>query len=379
MRLVFVVNNPDFLVSHRMVLVRGAVAAGHDVHAIAPTGLGTATLRAAGVETHEWSLDRKGQALVSEAASVAALAKHYVRLAPDLVHHVTIKPVLYGSAAARLVRRPAIVNAVSGFGYVFLATGRAAALRRRAVAAAYRVALSSPRSVCVLQNDDDEADLRGIGALTPEVEVVKIRGSGVDLSRFRQTPIPTGAPVVLLPARLLWDKGVGEFVDAARSVRRARPEVRFVLAGGLDPGNPAAVAEAEVRKWVAEGLVEWWGHQHDMVKTFEQSTIVCLPSYREGMPKALLEAAAIGRALITTDAPGCRDAVGRGAAGLLVPVKDARAIAEAVLRLIRDQPERDRLAQRARDLAVTNFDEQQVLHAHLKVYERLRGLAPRLP
>lgn len=372
-RLVFVVNNPDFLVSHRLVLVRGAKDAGYDVHAIAPDGAGTEVLRRLGVETHPWTLDRKGQGPLTEARSVGELVALYLRLEPDIVHHVTIKPVLYGSAAARIVRGPAVVNAVSGFGYVFLAQGGLAAVRRRAIAAAYRMALSTPRSAVVLQNDDDEADLRRLGALD-RAEVVKIRGSGVDLTRFRRLPEPEGRPVVMLPARMLRDKGVLEFVEAARLVRAAGRDVRFVLAGGLDPGNPAAVSREEVERWTREGAVEWWGHQADMVPAFAQATIVCLPSYREGMPKALLEAAAVGRALVTSDAPGCRDAVDGGRAGALVPPKDPRAIAEAVMRLLDDPEERRRLAHSARQLAEERFDEQSVLRAHLSLYERLRSL-----
>ncbi|MBL8919467.1 MAG: glycosyltransferase family 4 protein [Myxococcaceae bacterium] len=371
-RLVFVVNNPDFLVSHRLVLVRGARAAGYDVHAITPDGSGVGDLERLGVEVHRWRLDRKGQGPATEASSVAALVWHYARLQPDIAHHVTIKPVLYGSAAARVVRRTAVVNAVSGFGYVFLAQGPLAALRRRAIAAAYRMALSTPRSVVVLQNDDDEADLRRFGALD-RADVVKIRGSGVDLTRFRVAPEPEGPPVVMLPARLLRDKGVVEFVDAARAVRANRPGVRFVLAGGLDPGNPAAVTLEEVERWRSEGVVEWWGHQRDMAAAFGQATLVCLPSYREGMPKALLEAAAVGRALLTTDAPGCRDAVDGGRAGVLFPVKDSAALARAIIRLVDDPQERQRLAKEARRLAEERFDEQAVLRAHLNLYERLRS------
>ncbi|MCA2979746.1 MAG: glycosyltransferase family 1 protein, partial [Myxococcaceae bacterium] len=258
-RLVFVVNNPDFLVSHRLVLVRGAIAAGYEVHAIAPEGAGVAALEREGVVSHRWQLDRKSQGPLVEARSLAALVALYVRLAPDVVHHVTIKPVLYGSAAARLVRRPAVVNAVSGFGYVFLASGTRAFMRRRAVSLAYRVALSTPRSVVVLQNDDDEADLRRAGALG-NAEVVKIRGSGVDLARFSPTPPPAGPPLIVLPARLLRDKGVVEFVEAARRVRALRPAVRFALVGGLDPGNPAAISADELSAWVREGVVEAWGH-----------------------------------------------------------------------------------------------------------------------
>lgn len=371
-RLVFVVNNPDFLVSHRMVLVRGAREAGYDVHAVTPRGTGTTALQREGVECHTWDLSRKGQHPLMEANSLASLVSLYSRLAPDIVHHVTIKPILYGSLAARIVRRPAVVNAVSGFGFVFLAQGRVARLRRQAVSRAYRVALSTPRSIAVLQNDDDEADLRRFDALG-SAHVVKIRGSGVDLARFVETQEPAGPPVVMLPARLLKDKGVFEFVEAARLVRQRVPTARFVMVGGLDPGNPAAVTQAEISAWLSEGVVEWWGHQQDMAATLAKSTLVCLPSYREGMPKALLEAAATGRALVTTDAPGCRDAVGRGAAGVLVPVKDPVALAAAVLSLLGSPARRNELARAARALAVSQFDERQVLASHLNVYEALRG------
>lgn len=372
-RLVFTVNNPDFLVSHRLVLVKGALAAGYDVHAVAPEGQGFEVLANLGVECHRWSLVRKSQALVGEGRAVASLISVYARLAPDIVHQVTIKPVLYGSAACRLIKKPAVVNAVSGFGYVFLAQGPIAEARRRAVAAAYRVALTTPRSAVVLQNDDDEADLRRFGALAASADVVKIRGSGVDLSQFLPCPEPAGPPVVMLPARLLWDKGVREFVEAAEVVRRVEPTVRFVLAGGLDDGNPAAVARADVEKWVRSGQVEWWGHQADMAAAFAKATLVCLPSYREGMPKALLEAAAVGRALITTDAPGCRDAVDGGRAGLMVPVRDAAALAEAVLLLIRNEGHRRSFAAAARNLAMSRFDDRLVLRDHLHLYARLLG------
>lgn len=372
-RLVFVVNNPSFLVSHRLVLVRGARAFGYDVHAVTPEGDGVALLEKEGVEWHRWDLSRKGQHPLAEAASVASLVRHYARLSPDVVHHVTIKPVLYGSAAARVVRKPAVVNAVSGFGYIFLSSGPLAELRRRAVTRAYRTALSTPRSVVILQNDDDEADLRRFGALG-SAHVVKIRGSGVDFTQFVETPEPPGPPLVMLPARLLKDKGVLEFVEAARQVRRGDPTVRFVLVGGLDEGNPAAITEPQLRRWLSEGAVEWWGHQADMAAAFAKATIVCLPSYREGMPKALLEAAAVGRALITTDVPGCRDAVARGAAGVLVPAKDAGAIAAAVNELLENPTRRQQLATAARALAVSQFDERQVLSSHLAVYESLRGV-----
>ncbi len=369
-RLAFVVNNPDFLVSHRLVLVKGAQAAGYDVHAIAPEGAGVATLEALGVPVHRWQLDRKGQRATEEAFTVARVVDLYRRLKPDVVHHVTIKPVLYGSAAAHATGVRGIVNAVSGLGYIFLASGLGAELRRRAVAAAYRAALGAARTQVILQNDDDEADLRRLGALGPGAHVVKIRGSGVDLHRFSPSAEPTGTPVVVLPARLLKDKGVVEFVEAARLLRAQRRDVRMVLVGGLDPGNPAAVTQAELDGWLAEGAVEWWGHRNDMPQVFREANLVCLPSYREGLPKALLEAAAAGRAIVTTDAPGCRDVVDFGRLGPLVPVRDAVSLAREVGRLL-DPAVRGPLAQQLARHAAAHFSEQQVLTQHLAVYDHL--------
>lgn len=370
-RLAFVVNNVDFLLSHRLVLVKGALARGYEVHAIAPRATGVRTLEALGVRFHEWRLDRSGQQVTAEAVSIARLVHLYRTVKPDLVHHVTIKPVLYGSIAARLTGVRGVVNAVSGLGYVFLARGLRAELRRRAIGLAYRVALSTPNSRVILQNDDDEADLRALGALS-KAHVVKIRGSGVDLNRFRPRPEPTGEPLtIVLPARLLRDKGVVEFVEAGRLLRAQGISVRMVLVGGLDPGNPASIRQAELDAWVRAGDVEAWGHRDDMPEVFAQANIVCLPSYREGMPKALLEAAACGKAIVTTDVPGCRDAVAHGLIGVLAPPRDAAGLARALKGLI-DDPERRRcLGALAAAHAREQFGEDRVLQQHLEVYEAL--------
>jgi glycosyltransferase involved in cell wall biosynthesis len=365
MRLCFVVNNPEFLVSHRLVLALGARDAGHDVHVIAPRGPGAEVLEGKGFSFHEWRLDRGGQALASEAVAVARLVALYRQVRPDVVHHVTIKPVLYGSLAAAATGVRGVVNAVSGLGYVFMAQGRRAAVRRALVARAYRMALARPNSAVILQNDDDEADLRAAGALAA-ARVVKIRGSGVDIDAFPVTDEPTGSlPVVVCPARLLRDKGVHEFVEAARILKG---QARFALVGSIDVKNPTAVKEALVRQWETERLVEWWGHRHDMATVFQQATLVALPSYREGLPKALLEAGASGRAVVTTDAPGCRDVVDFGRLGPLVPVGNGPALARAIAALLGDSATRDRLRHSLAAHVRTHFDQRLVLHRHLEVW-----------
>ena len=365
--LVFVVNNADFLVSHRLVLVQGALRAGFRVTAIAPEGEGVAALRAVGCDVEPWRLRRTGQRPHEEALALAHLVALYRKLKPDLVHHITVKAMIYGSLAARATGVRAVVNAVSGLGYVFLSSGVRARLRRRALWAGYRMALTTPHSAVILQNDDDEASLRELGVLEG-ARIVKIRGSGVNLARFPQSPEPEGQPLVVLPARMLRDKGVREFVDAARALKGT---ARFALVGGEDEGNPAGITRTELDKWVREGIVEWWGHRTDMPAVLAQANVVCLPSYREGMPKALLEAAAVGRAIVTTDAPGCRDAIASGQIGRMVPVKDSERLAQALKDLISSPVDRRRWGALAADYARQNFSEDGVLAQHLELYRSL--------
>ncbi|MFT3714286.1 MAG: glycosyltransferase family 4 protein [Archangium sp.] len=371
MHLAFVVNNADFLVSHRLVLVKGAIAAGYRVTAIAPESESDSfvTLRALGAQVVPWRLRRTGQRPHEEALALAQLIKLYRELKPDLTHHVTVKAMLYGSLAARATGVRAVVNAVSGLGFVFLSTGVRAQLRRRALKLGYEMALSTPNSAVILQNDDDEKALRQLGVLE-RARVVKIRGSGVDLNQFAVAPEPGGVPLVVLPARMLVDKGVREFVAAARAVK-AKVEVRFALVGGEDVGNPQSVPRAELDAWVREGIVEWWGHRSDMPEVLRQATVVALPSYREGMPRSLLEAAAMGRAMVTTDVAGCRDAVAGGQIGVLVPWKDSAALATAIEKLLVDHSERHRLGQAAARYARENFSEDGVLARHLELYASL--------
>jgi glycosyltransferase involved in cell wall biosynthesis len=302
-RLVVVVNDAGFLLSHRLPVVLGARAAGWDVHLALPRAAGRVDeLEALGFPVHDLPLDRRGMNPWAEARLLARLLALYRALQPPTVHHVTVKPVLYGSLAARVAGVPRVVNAVSGLGYLHLARGWRARLARRAVHALYRVAFDSPGVRVIFQNPDDRDAYVGAGLVRAERACLVAGGSGVDLVRFRPTPEPAGCPVVMLPARLLRDKGVGEFVEAARALRARGVVARFVLVGETD-ANRAAVPRAELTALAAEGVVEWWGRREDMPVALAEATLVVLPSYREGCPKVLLEAAACGRAMVTTDVP----------------------------------------------------------------------------
>ncbi len=370
-RLLIVVNDAPFFWSHRLPLAVGAKARGWDVHVATGPGAHDADIAPRGLAYHPVAgLTRAGRDPLQELAVVGTLARLFRTLRPDVVHLVSIKPVLYGGIVARLVGVPAVVSAVSGLGYVFLARGPRADLGRRLALATYRVALGKRRSRTIFQNEDDRRELTGRGVVRPDRTII-IRGSGVDLATFPLRPEPVSErPLVVLPSRLLWDKGVGELVDAARSIGRRGIAARFALVGDTDP-NPTTVPRETLERWNAEGAVEWWGFRDDMPEVLRQASIVCLPSYREGLPKALLEAAATGRAIVTTDVPGCRDAVRHEHNGLLVPPRDAGALAEALVRLLGDPDLRRRMGAAGRARAEAEFSVERVVEETMAVYEAL--------
>lgn len=273
------------------------------------------------------------------------------RIRPDILHLVTIKPVIYGGIAARIAPVKGVVAAVSGLGYVFIAFGFKAALLRGVVSYLYRIALGKENLSVIFQNPDDRKVFTGLRLLDVD-KAVLIRGSGVDLDVYPYIPEPPSAvPVVCLAARLLRDKGVVEFAEAAAILKERGVKADFQLIGSVDSGNPASVTEEEIAVWRDRGLVEVLGHRNDVASLFANAHIVTLPSYREGLPKVLIEAAACGRAVVTTDVPGCRDAIDPNVTGLLVPARDAVALADALQSLIDDPALRKRMGAAGRSLA----------------------------
>lgn len=373
-RLLIIVNNPDFFLSHRLPIALAAREAGWDVHvATGPGAQGAARIREAGLPHHPVPLDRGGLNPVRDLVSFGQLLALIRRLRPDVVHAVTIKPVIWGGIAARLARVPGRVAAISGLGYVFIAGGVRAGVLRQMVAQLYRIALGGGGLRIIFQNESDRATMASLGVRVGPDRVRMIRGSGVSLDQFRPAPEPAGPPVVLMPSRLLIDKGLREFVDAARLLCAAGVEARFVAVGDPDPANPANVPPPELAAWRAEGVVEFPGHRADMAAVLAGAHIVVLPSYREGLPKTLIEAAAAGRAVVTTDTPGCRDAIEPDRTGLLVPLRDAPALAAAIRRLIDDPDRRRAMGAEGRALAERAFDVRHVVAEHLAIYDDLAG------
>lgn len=365
-KLMFVVTEDWYFASHRLSLALAAQQAGFEVSVITRCRQKARELAPTGLRFVDFQMNRRGKNPLGLLSEILRLGKLLRRERPDLVDLVALRPVVVGGLAAFFARKTRFVFTITGLGYLFT-NGR-----EKTTSAQLLLRLISGllnRGLAVVQNDEDRQVLMAQGLQGERLRLV--RGSGINMTQFRPGPEPTGVPIILFPARLLWDKGVGEFVEAAKILRRRRVAARFVLAGETDPHNPASVPREVCQRWREEGDVELWGFQDRMEKVIPLATLVCLPSYREGLPKSLLEAMACGKACITTDSPGCRDAVQHQETGLLVPVKDAPALAEAMASLLADPEARARMGLRGRERAVQDFSEDRVVTQVLSLYRQL--------
>lgn len=367
-KLVFVVNDFGFFISHRLPIALKARDEGFLVWVAAPASEGLPqTLINLGLNVVSVPLSRRGLNPLAELQALWALYRLFQRLKPDLVHLVTIKPVLYGGMAARLAGIPAVVSAVSGLGTLFT---RHVSLLTRVAQAMYKLALGHKNQAVILQNADDLQGLVRKGGLDP-AKAVLIRGSGIDLKMFMYVAEREGVPVVVMAARLLRDKGLVEYLNAVKLLLERRTVARFLVVGEPDPGNPSSISASEWDGWRSEGMVEFPGFCVDIAQLFADSHVVVLPSYREGLPKVLIEAAACGRAVVTTDVPGCRDAIETGVTGLLVPLHDAHALADAIQFLLEYPALRQEMGRAGRALAEREFSIESVVNEHIAIYQRL--------
>ncbi len=372
MRLLFLVTEDWYFVSHRLELAKAAISAGFEVGVATRVRAHGERIRSAGIELIPLQLARRGTNPFAELRAVREIVKTYRAFRPDIVHQVALKPIVYGSFAARLARVPHVVNALTGLGYVFSSDDIGAQLARPLLTAAYRVALRQGR--VIVQNVDDLAMLTSKGIVALE-HCALIYGAGVDIEQFAHSEEQPGLVQVVLPSRMLRDKGVVEFVAAAHQLKTQGVRARFVLVGASDPANPSSIPESQLRAWADTGVVEWWGWRDDMADVFRGAHIVCLPSYREGLPKALIEAAASGRPIVTCDVPGCREAVIPDESGILVPARDASALARALAALIGDGVRRKAMGARGRRFALEKFSMQHVAAETIGLYRRISSPA----
>lgn len=372
-KLLILVNDLGFFLSHRLPIAKAAVGEGYKV-TVAYGDLGGVlpdALLELGIKTCHVPLHRGGLNPLKEFQSLYFVWRLFIGVRPDLVHLITIKPYLYGGMVARLVNVGGVISAVAGLGSLFIRDDWRSRFLRAVLLPFYRFAFGHPNQRVIVQNLSDLKVLETLGVLNPNKSIL-LPGSGVDLSKFKQLHESDTIPTVCFAARLLRDKGVCDFVIAARLLRGRGIKARFWLAGDLDPKNPTGITKLELREIQDEGVVEVLGYQKDIPALYAQSHIVCLPSfYGEGLPKTLVEAAAAGRATVTTDHPGCRDAIIPNISGLLVPVNNPENLANALQWLIEHPRERVAMGKAGREFAEQEFPIEKIVQSHLDIYLEL--------
>ena len=367
MKIILFANTDWYLYNFRLPLAHTLRDEGHELLLLSPAGNYASQIQASGFRWQAFELSRSGINPVSEIFTILRLAWLYRREKPDLVHHFTSKCVLYGSLAARLAGVRRVVNAVTGMGYVFTRKNLFTFAIKPFVILLYKIALRNSR--VIFQNQRDLDYFTGHHLVDADLCTL-IPGSGVDITKFKPMLQPGGDPLVVLPARMLWDKGIGEFVQAATIIKRKGIKAHFVLVGTPDKGNPSSIPESQLDSWAKSGLVEIWGWFEDMVSVYQKASVVCLPSYREGLAKSLIEAAACGRALIASDIPGCREVVKDGINGFLVPPKQVNLLAEAIEKIILNKELQERMGVESRKIAERDFSVEKVNLATIIAYNK---------
>ena len=370
--LLFVVNIAWFFISHRLQLALAAKRKGFSVHVA--TGVDdpadASRIRNLGLVLHELPVARGTAGFLTNAAFVSAVWRTMRTIRPSVVHNVTLKPIIVGGVFARLLRIPAVVNAVPGLGYAFSARGWRASARRLAVRVPLSLALRNPRSTAIFQNPEDLAYLVRSGVVATR-RCVLIRGAGVDPAQFLPAPEPEGPVTVVLISRMLRAKGVCDFVDAAQILRARKVDVRMVLVGDTDDAY-GAVPRAQLEKWSASGVVSWLGHRDDVPLILAAAHIVCLPTYYgEGVPRVLIEAASTARPIVATNVPGVREIVRDGLNGILIEPHRPDVLADAIAALANDAARRTEMGARGRQLVIAEFDLKDVIARTLDVYQSL--------
>lgn len=368
-KLFLVVNIDHFFLSHRLPIALEAKKRGYDVTICAQDSGFSDKIKGYGLKFIALPMSRSGTNILEELKVLLFFLKLYHREKPDIVHHVTMKPVTYGSIAAKLTRVKRVVNALSGLGFLFINANENRTIHSL-LNRAFKFGFNNTKLRFILQNQDDLAMIKNLKTLKDE-HVFLIKGSGVSLDDFKYSIEPTGSIIkVILPARMLWDKGIGEFVEAAQILKGVYADkVQFILAGGVDCENKATINKAQLLEWHNTGNISWVGFQSNVIQLLTEAHIVVLPSYREGLPKSLIEACAIGRPIVTTNVPGCKEVVVEGVNGFLVPPKNTEALAEAIKKLIIDKELRIKMGIEGRKIAEQFFSIESVLEKTFAIYE----------
>ncbi|MDC0580882.1 glycosyltransferase family 4 protein [Amylibacter sp.] len=369
-KIFFIATIPEFFISHRLKLALAARKMGLDVHVVTSNGCLVEKIKALGFQHHVIPFSRSGQHPLKEFLTLLSLYKLLIQERPEIVHLIGTKCSIYGGILAQILKLKGVVVAITGLGTVFLSQTFFGRIRKKIILLAYGIIFRHNNIAVIFQNKDDINELIKIKSLKCS-KVNFIRGAGVDLTHFRYDEAEPGIPVVVYAARLIKDKGVFEFVDAARILKKRGISVVMRLIGSLDPENLSSIRADLIESWRAEAVVEIFGFSTDIAKEYRSAHIVCLPSYREGLPLGLIEAASCGRAVVTTDVPGCREVIIPNETGLLVPVKDATKLADAIQELVLNPRRREQFGKAGRKMAELEYSDEKIVDQVQEIYCRL--------
>jgi glycosyltransferase involved in cell wall biosynthesis len=370
MKILYFVSEDWYFCSHRLSHAVAAKAEGHDVIVLTKLSTHREMISSAGLKVIHIEFNRHGLNPLKELKCLFKIWRVYRTHTPDIVHHVALKPALYGSLIAMLIGHVKVVNAIAGMGFLYTSKSNKAKLLKFFVNLAFKIFFSRTCSQLIVQNQDDfNYFFKNVSIKLDKIKL--IRGVGVNTQVFFPKMVQRNKPMVMVAARLLWSKGINEFIEAAQLLKSEGSQARFVVVGECDSNNPENISINQINKWKKKGIVEFWGHRTDMVKVIGSADILCLPSYREGLPKVLVEGAALAKPLIATDVPGCREIIQNEKNGLLIPVKDSEALATAIRVLLNSSELREQMGNNGRTLVENMFDEKIIIKKTLNLYKEI--------
>lgn len=367
-KILFVLNTDKFLLSHRIEIAKELLKNNYEVHLGSEKTEVSSRISNYGIKPHEIYINRSKIGILDLIKTTFSIYRLIKRVDPDIIHFISIKPVILGCIATKFYQKDIkIVTSISGLGFIFVAKGFIGNLRRFITCFLYKIALSNKKIKIIFQNKTDKNFINQICKLSNDQSII-ISGSGVNLNKFKPTKVKAKNKIILLPARIVKSKGIYEFISAAETLKG---EANFVLCGDYDFQAKDYINSEEINFWVKRSVIKFIGYKNNVQNIISKSTIIILPSYREGLPKVLCEAAACGIPVITTDVPGCRDAIINGKTGILVPPRKSKELSNAIKELLYDKKLLKKMGKAGRKLAINKFDVKKVVEKHLKIYENI--------
>ena len=365
-KFLFILNTDKFLLSHRLEIANALIKNNHEVHLGSELSDASRELKASGIKVHKIYINRSKTGVLNLIRTTFSIYRLINRIKPDIVHFISIKPVLLGCLALKFYKKNIkIITSITGLGYIFVAKGILANIKRLGTCFLYKIALSNNHINIIFQNKSDKDFIKNLCNLSPK-QIFLIGGSGVDLNKFKPIDNKFENNIVILPARIVESKGILEFIKAAEILKG---KAKFILCGNYDYEAKDFISESIIKKWVRNSVIEYIGYKKDIEKLFQIASIIVLPSYREGFPKVLCEAAACGIPVITTNVPGCRDAILNNVTGLLVPSKSVKELSQKILYLLENQTILKKMSSASRKMAIEKFDINYVVQKHLEIYK----------